>query len=131
MLLSMVSVFSTLTGALVGAAVGAAVAASVGADVASGPAGASVAGAAVGAAEPHAVRITSVSEIKIIRGLCFDLYISSFSNKVVLKFLKICYQLDVKRKDLQAIGKAVFRFYRINIERRAWRVQTYVPSLLN
>jgi hypothetical protein len=77
MLLSIVSVFSTLMGASV---------ASAGASVAGAVAGASVAcgssGAAVGvAAGPHAVRITSMREIKIIEILRFDLYISSSSGK--------------------------------------------------
>src|SRR6185369_7320924 len=78
MLLTMVRVFSALIGAWVAAAGGSVAAA--GGSVAGAPPGASVAGAAgaaVGAAGAHAVRITSIREIKTNRGLRFDLYISS------------------------------------------------------
>jgi hypothetical protein len=45
------------------------------------------AGALVGAAGAHAVRITSASEMKIIKGLRFDWYISSSSGKVVWELI--------------------------------------------
>src|SRR5688500_9954573 len=80
MLLSITSVFSTLMGASVaaGASVAGASVACAGGSVAAGPSG-----AVAGAAGAQAVRITSASEIRIIRGLRFDWYISSSSGKVV------------------------------------------------
>jgi ABC-type cobalamin transport system permease subunit len=90
MLLATLNVFSTLIGASVGASV---TEASVGASVACGPAG-----AAVGAAVPHAVRITSATEMKIIKGLRFDSYISSSSGKVVWELLMLIKSLDRQKE---------------------------------
>jgi len=108
MLLTIVSVFSTLIGASVatGASVGAAVAGtSAGASVACG-----AAGAAVGAAVPHAVRITSATEMKIIKGLRLDWYISSSSGKVVWELLIPINRWIAKRKYVGAILKTAVRF---------------------
>jgi hypothetical protein len=96
-------VFSTLIGASVaaGASVGASVAAgaSVGASVACG-----AAGAAVGAAVPHAVRITSATDMKIIKGLRLDWYISFSSGKVVWELIRMLNLLDrQKERDVEAI----------------------------
>jgi hypothetical protein len=118
----MVNVFSTLMGAEVGAVVGALVAGAwVGAAVACGPPGAAVAGASVGAAAgPHAVRITSMMEITIIKGLRFDWYISS-SGKMVWKFAALCKgdRMPGKRKEGGSVEYRRFASTWINIERRA------------
>src|SRR6185436_16863685 len=116
MLLSMVSVFSTLIGASVatGAWVGAAVAGtSAGASVACGSAG-----AAVGAAVPHAVRITSATEMNIIKGFRLDWYILFSSEKVVWELPIPINSLDRQKERMWSDSKSSVSL-RFNVERCA------------